>query len=190
MSVRGRSSQQISWATLLTLTLFIIGGLHLIPSLDEEKVAASPDVNTFFQLEEDLNPLSYTEEGVFYLTQALYFEDALGDEKCQLMVAHVIQNRMYSERYSDTIGGVVWQPRQFSFTHDGKPERMEVESSRKRLEVLAKKVLGGYTVDQTGGALHYYNPKLANPDWKHDYVVSEECGDHLFLIRKTLRSWE
>lgn len=142
-----------------------------------------------YDLTIELHPLDYTEEDVYYLTEALYFEDALGSVECQEMIGHTIQNRVYSWKFPNKVKDVVWQPYQFSYTHDGKPEHMKMERSRKKLEEVAKSILGGYRVDTTEGSMYYYNPELANPPWKDSFEVVSKCGKHVFLKEKAERSW-
>ncbi len=183
--------KQRTYRAQLILGLLLVGWLLYLSSSQEwdrlNKDEIVSDNNNM--VVEDSHPLAYTEEDVLYVTQALYFEDALGPVECQLMIAHVIQNRMYSEKFPNTAKEVVWQHRQFSFTQDGKHERMELKNTRKRLEQLARVVLGGYSVDNTGGSMFYYNPSLVTPVWRKDYQPYVACGQHLFLISKDKGEW-
>jgi len=163
---------------------------YLAASQSQDRLYKDKNVSHEVVPQSVLHPLAYSEEAVFYLTQALYFEDALGSVECQLMIAHVVQNRMLDHRFPNTIKEVVWENRQFSFTQDGKHERMLIESTRARLEQLARLVLGGYSLDTTGGANWYYNPAIADPVWKDDYQVFTKCGKHVFLIEKQRAGWE
>lgn len=173
----------------LVLGLFFAGLLACLSSFSgKERLNKNENAAQTAQLS-SLHPLAFSEEDVFYLTQALYFEDALGAVECQLLIAHVIQNRMYSERYPNTIKEVVWQNRQFSYTQDGKHERMLMKQTKTRLEHLARFVLGGHSVDNSGGSMFYYNPKLADPVWKNDYTPFVTCGQHIFLTTKSKGDW-
>lgn len=135
------------------------------------------------------HPLSYTDEDVYNLTEAIYFEAILEPVECQEQVAHVILNRKYSHLYPNTIKDVIWQHRQFSYTQDGKHELMLDLEARAKAEKVARKVLGGYSADPTGGALFYYNPDLASPVWKNDYNLVNRCGNHLFFNILEDDSW-
>jgi N-acetylmuramoyl-L-alanine amidase len=84
---------------------------------------------------------------------------------------------------------VIWEDKQFSYTHDGKHETMDSEPNRYVAEVVAKQVLSGISLDTTEGSLYYFNPKLADPDWQHDYTFVKSCGNHVFYKRKEVRSW-
>ena len=75
------------------------------------------------------------------LAIAMYYEARNQPIDGQLAVAQVIMNRVESPRYPDTVCEVVWQPKQFSFTHDGLPERPKHHS------------WGGHTATSRLGAL-------------------------------------
>lgn len=157
---------------VLTLTLLLQGFFMSVISVAEER-----------------HPLQYSEEDLYFMTEALYFEARSEPVECQKLVAHVIASRVYSHLYPNTVVDVVWQHRQFSYTLDGKHEQMLDLEAKKIAEEVAKEVLGGYSLDVTEGALFYYNPTLATPKWKDDYTVTQECGGHLFLRIKTDRGW-
>jgi len=78
-----------------------------------------------------------------------------------------------------TVCDVVWQPGQFSYTQDGKSERMtELPAIQKAVDI-ALAVSRGKRRDVTGGALHYWNPNLARPAWgKGAYKVL--ISEHVF----------
>lgn len=173
---------------LIALGIVIVLAGFPSPQGKAHEVKTEEGVAHVIELSE-LHPLFYTQEDVEELTMALYFEDALGAVECQIMIAHVIQNRVLDYRFPNTVKEVIWQHKQFSFTHDGKHERMVIESTRKRLEEVAKLVLGGYSKDMSGGALWYFNPDIANPTWQDDYQVFTKCGKHVFLIEKERREW-
>lgn len=112
----------------------------------------------------------------------------------QLAVAMVTMNRVYSGTYPDTVCKVVWQRRQFSWTHDGKPDRPEDVRSWKLAKKIADFVynkyqvysgLSGGAMDLTKGALYYYAPKLVNPHWANHKEKTTEIGNHVFMRTKT-----
>lgn len=127
------------------------------------------------------HPLHFTEDDLYYMTEAIYFEAATESQECQQLVAEVILNRRSDRRWAGTVKDVIWQKYQFSYTHDGKPEQMLDLDARKRIEQLAIKVLGGYVVDTSMGSLYYYNPDLASPDWDWSKIEKVgKCDDHDF----------
>lgn len=130
-------------------------------------------------------PLSYSTEDVYFLAEAIYFEARGESPECREQVANVIVSRYYSHRFPNTIKGVVWQAKQFSYTHDGKVEAMDDWMSRMRAQEIAHYVLSGKSLDKTGGSLFYYNPHLASPDWAKDMKLMYTCGNHIFLSDET-----
>ncbi|MDH5546522.1 MAG: cell wall hydrolase [Gammaproteobacteria bacterium] len=124
------------------------------------------------------------------LAQNVYFEARGEPTAGQLAVAMVTMNRVYSEQYPDTICKVVWQRRQFSWTHDGKPDTPDDRKSWRMAKQIAEFVYKKYqdhhlrtkgAVDLTKGALYYYAPKLANPHWAPLKEVTTQIGSHVFL---------
>lgn len=145
------------------------------------------DKNSFVRASADgkYHPLPFSADDLYYMTEALYFEAATEPEMCQMLVAEVILNRKMDSRWSNTVKGVIWDKYQFSYTFDGKPEQMLDLDARRRLEKVSAKVLGGHVKDLSNGALYYYNPDLANPDWDWDKIeLVAKCADHVFYKDK------
>ncbi len=129
------------------------------------------------------------------LTQNIFFE-ARGERTTgQLAVAMVTMNRVKSKRFPNSVCGVVWQKRQFSWTHDGKSDNPKNNPSDKKSWKQAKKlaefiyykydtlkVRSNGALDFTRGALHYYAPKMADPIWAKSKEVSRQIGGHIFLV--------
>ena len=103
-------------------------------------------------------------------------EDALG----QAAVAWVTLNRVRSPAYPDSVCGVVWQPGQFSWTEDGRSDRMtDLDAIGKAVDV-ALAASRGKSKDPTGGALHYYAHDRVKPHWSsrgYRLIV----GEHTFV---------
>jgi len=125
------------------------------------------------------------------LAQNVYFE-ARGERTAgQLAVAMVTMNRVKSRRFPNSVCKVVWQKRQFSWTHDGKSDRPRDEKSWKLAKEIAEfiyykydtlKVRSNGALDITRGALHYYAPSMADPVWAKSKEVSRQIGGHVFLV--------
>ncbi|WP_455198888.1 cell wall hydrolase [Kaarinaea lacus] len=127
------------------------------------------------------------------LAQNIYFEAQGEPSGGQLAVALVTMNRVKNRRYPNTVCGVVWQHRQFSWTHDGKSDRPRDRLAWRRARQIANFIYSKYfklpersrqALDITNGALHYYAPNLANPYWAKVKVVTREIGGHVFLREK------
>ena len=124
----------------------------------------------------------------------VYFE-ARGEQPVgQLAVAMVTMNRVVSKRFPDSICRVVWQKRQFSWTHDGKSDQPTDKKAWRLAQQIAEFIYQKYqgfsakrrgAIDLTQGALHYYAPKLAAPAWARSKEVRRQIGGHLFLGEKS-----
>ncbi len=108
----------------------------------------------------------------------------------QLAVALVTMNRVRSDKYPDTVCGVVWQRRQFSWTHDGRSDRPRERAAWQRALQIARVVFENYdrfkersngAWDVTHGALYYYAPHKVNPYWARYKEPTRQIGGHLFL---------
>lgn len=123
----------------------------------------------------------------------IYWEARGESTQGQLAVAFVTMNRVHSPRYPDTVCEVVWQPRQFSWTHDGLYDEPTENAAWQKAVHLAEFVYlrlsshrAAYeAVQQTVGVgettMHYYNPDLANPRWAKAMRTQRTIGRHRFM---------
>jgi N-acetylmuramoyl-L-alanine amidase len=101
------------------------------------------------------------------------------------MVGEVTLNRMYHTAYPDNICDVVYQRRQFSWTHmkrDHTPHDQELWELS--LE-LAEALLNGEIEYFDNGATHFLNPRLVTrmPRWTRIYETVGQVGNHRFYAR-------
>ncbi|NNG05015.1 MAG: cell wall hydrolase [Inquilinus sp.] len=131
---------------------------------------------------------------VFCLTQNIYFESSIERRDGKSAVAHVTLNRVQNRRYPDTVCGVVWQNRQFSWTQDGKSDRIPLHDARRREQPwvyeawiesaeVAVEALLGQSPDPTDGANYYYAHRLVTPSWSRSFTVAAVIGNHTFMRR-------
>ncbi len=135
----------------------------------------------------DLDP-----DEVYCLAQNIYFEASIEHRVGKSAVAHVTLNRVDSGRYPDSICDVVWQDRQFSWTQDGKSDRIPLyddsgaerpwafEAWEESVEV-AVEAMTGMTEDLTDGADFYYAHQLVTPPWSRSFTVAAIIGNHTFM---------
>ena len=71
------------------------------------------------------------------LALAIYWEARNQPTIGQLAVAQVVVNRVESKRWPSTICDVVWQKKQFSWTHDGKSDRPKEKTAWRKSKMLA-----------------------------------------------------
>jgi spore germination cell wall hydrolase CwlJ-like protein len=129
------------------------------------------------------------------------YHEARGESDIgKIAVAHVTLNRVNSYNYPDTICGVVHQTVyskwwltnhgrkvparnmcQFSWYCDGKSDKVDPFSRGWQESIyIAMAVLVEKYHDPTHGATHYYNPRLANPQWAVHYEETATIGNHCF----------
>ena len=111
----------------------------------------------------------------------------------QMAVGLVTLNRVVDRGFPNEVCKVVWQHRQFSWTHDGKSDQPKEKLHWKKAQELAKRLYTTYfefvddyggAMDYTDGAIFYYNPSLVDPVWRRDVHIIKTIGNHTFARRK------
>ena len=123
---------------------------------------------------------------VLCVAEAIWFEARSEPIEGMYAVAHVINNRVKSNRFPNTYCEVVNQPYQFSYLNGGRPQvtvinHIDAEALEWSVRIaidITNQRLGS---DFTYGSKHYFNPSLANPSWRHYAQEVGMVGDHLFL---------
>jgi len=114
----------------------------------------------------------------------MFFEARNESLSGQLMVAEVTLNRVASDRYPDTVCEVVWQRKQFSWTHDGlhdDPTRMSYldKLAWEDIEKSATYILENPEALINSGATHYH-ADYVQPYWTSEMEYLGKVGTHLF----------
>ena len=124
----------------------------------------------------------------------VYFEARGEAAEGQLAVAMVTLNRVNNRHFPDTVCRVVWQKKQFSWTHDGKSDQPDDPHAWKLAQRIARFAYQKYNklterprkaLDLTKGALHYYAPHLTHPYWAKAHSVTREIGGHIFMTGRS-----
>jgi len=123
-------------------------------------------------------------EDVTCLAQNLWFEARGSSAEDQLAVAHVVLNRVADAGYPGAVCDVVWQPKQFSWTHDGLSDHVRFDNVIdrrvwKHLVQLSMVTLAGEAADPTGGATHYH-AAYVSPYWAGHMDLVVRIDDHLY----------
>ena len=92
----------------------------------------------------------------------------------QVAVGAVVLNRIQHPSFPDTMSGVIYQKGAFSCLSDGQFYEPITESAYR----AATDALNG--MDPSGGAIYYYNPKIATSKWILSRPVITKIGDHTF----------
>ena len=123
------------------------------------------------------------------LAVAMYYEARGDGTKGMVGVANVVLNRLYSEKYPDTIVEVVHQPSQFSFM-DRKEFIIEDKKMFDKALHLAYSIMYVKDVkDTTNGATHFLNRKdlTKTPKWVYSSKRVAKIGKHTFYKPKPQR---
>ncbi len=99
----------------------------------------------------------------------------------QLAVAEVTLNRVASSRYPDEVCDVVWQSRQFSWTHDGKSDKPKEPEAWAHAQAVAYIALNGMArvPELTSEVLHYH-ADWVTPHWARGEQPVAHIGGHVF----------
>ncbi len=130
-------------------------------------------------------------DAVHLVAQTLFsetkdLEDAKG-------IANVIVNRTKRpNRFGATVEDVIMSPKQFSGVGSnewnkvtsGKLNKEEAELFKQFLSI-ANSAVKGTLEDNTGGADHYYNPKISKPSWGKVYPQTYINKYHRYLKEPT-----
>ena len=115
-----------------------------------------------------------------WMAQALYYEARSESDKGVTAVAHVILNRVNHRYWPSTIKGVITQPWQFSYRHDGSMNKGFTDKKQYvRVAVIAAKVLEGEIASPVGNSVYYHRHDVSNK-WTKVKRKVVQIGNHVF----------
>tara|TARA_Y100000817_G_scaffold314514_1_gene313640 strand:- start:1422 stop:1970 length:549 start_codon:yes stop_codon:yes gene_type:complete len=122
---------------------------------------------------------SYTNVEFSCLARTIYFEAGNQSYGGKLAVGNVVMNRVESEKYPNTICGVVHQYKQFSWYEKYKDIKPYEGKAWKDSIRAAKQVL------ETGpiiiaGDIHHYHADYVSPSWAKQMERVAKIDDHIF----------
>ena len=118
-----------------------------------------------------------THSALLCLALNIYHESRGEPENGQIAVAMVTMNR--AQWQPEKICEVVYEHRQFSWTHSqAKPQRME-EAAWRKAKRIAKEVLKGQHDDISDGATHFHAHHI-RPKWSRSFERKMRIGRHIF----------
>jgi spore germination cell wall hydrolase CwlJ-like protein len=112
----------------------------------------------------------------------IYFEARSEDLVSQISVAQVTLNRVASEKYPDTVCGVVTQKDQFSWYWDGKSDKPRERAAWRKSLALAEAILDhpeAIRVSCVGEATHYH-ASYVSPNWSKSFTKTCKVDNHIF----------
>jgi hypothetical protein len=111
--------------------------------------------------------------------------------KGQIAIANVVRNR--AKEKGKSIREIALQDKQFSTFNKDDPNyefQRNLKPSDPLYQKLLNNVVRGAYKDPTGGATHYYNPELADPEWATALNDIKVIGAHKFGKTKYQRGGE
>lgn len=109
----------------------------------------------------------------------IYHESRGENLEGQISVAQVTMNRVEHDYFPNTVCDVVWQPSQFSWTHDGYSDRPRERLAWITALDIADLVYYDQVDDPTEGAL-FYHATWVRPVWRHRMDYFKTIGIHKF----------
>ena len=120
---------------------------------------------------------------------AIFFEARAEPVAGMEAVANVIINRVGDSRYPNTVCDVVWERKQYSFTHDGLTDDPEAHTGHQdklawvTSQEVAKEALQGNLLGIT--STHYHATNVLPPFWTKHYSKDGRIGNHVFFTNNT-----
>lgn len=117
------------------------------------------------------------------LATNIYFEARSEDRLGQFAIAEVTLNRVASPEYPDDVCEVVWQHKQFSWTHDGKSDRPTDAAAWSQALAIAAAAMSDFTTEEyrvVGATVYHYHAKYVQPSWSKDMRQVAVIGSHIF----------
>lgn len=102
----------------------------------------------------------------------------------QVAVAEVTLNRVASDRYPDNVCDVVWQRRQFSWTHDGRSDRPTDVEAWAEAQRIALMVAVSRDVTFIDAEMTHYHANYVSPYWARSYEKVAVVGAHIFYKKQ------
>lgn len=128
-----------------------------------------------------------SDEDRYCLQQNVYFEARNQSDLGREAVAWVTLNRVEDSRYPTNVCDVVWQRRQFSWTHDGRSDEPNLDNvlERKAWEEsgeIVNQVLEAWAsgIDSPVGGAVMFHASYTNPRWRNSYDRVAQIDDHIF----------
>ncbi len=127
-------------------------------------------------------PPSHAGNGVELHCLALnVYHEARGESYAgRLAVARVTLNRVRSDVFPDSICEVVWQPHQFSWTHDEHPDKPDNRRAWEDALEVARNALDSHHESTHLGNVTHFHADNVWPHWAEEQILVTVIGNHLF----------
>jgi hypothetical protein len=135
------------------------------------------------------NMQAYSAEDHVCMAKNIYFEARNESLQGQVAIALVTLQRVQDPRYPDTVCGVVYDNKQFSWYSDGLSDRPRNHSSYEDIALLASAMLSPDTSinDFTYGSTHYH-AEYVSPYWSQYLVRRAKIDTHIFYYEPVVQT--
>jgi N-acetylmuramoyl-L-alanine amidase len=129
-------------------------------------------------------------EATMCLALNMFYEARNENFMGRLMVAEVTLNRVAADNFPDTVCEVVWQDKQFSWTHDGlsdDPKKLNNVFDRKawdEIQRLAMDVILYPEYALLGSNATHYHTVDVEPYWAKEMSIEGKVGKHIFYTEE------
>ena len=136
-----------------------------------------------------VNIQDYTAEDHVCMAKNIYFEARNESLRGQMAIALVTLQRVKDPRYPNTVCGVVYDNKQFSWYSDGLSDRPRNNSSYKDVALLASAMLDTDTAvhDFTYGSTHYH-ADYVDPYWADYMILKAKIDTHIFYYEPIIET--
>jgi hypothetical protein len=127
------------------------------------------------------NMQAYTADDHVCMAKNIYFEARNESLRGQMAIALVTLQRVEDPRYPNTVCGVVYDNKQFSWYSDGLSDRIRNTESYDDIALLASAMLDSDTsvYDFTYGSTHYH-ADYVSPYWNEYMILKAKIDTHIF----------
>lgn len=114
------------------------------------------------------------------LADNIYFEAGIESDAGKIAVGNVTMNRVKSKHFPNTVCEVVWEDKQFSWTHDGKSDNPGDKVLYADIYEIARSVYNGNMLDITEGSTFYHADYISAPSWTKAMKKVGQIDQHIF----------
>lgn len=116
----------------------------------------------------------FSKNDIYLMASAVHGEARGEPYVGQVAVAAVILNRLESEKFPQSVSGVIFQPGAFTAVTDGQIWLTPNETAKKAV----LDAINGW--DPSNGCLYYFNPDTATSKWIWSRPQVKRIGKHIF----------
>ncbi|MEJ6397852.1 cell wall hydrolase [Yoonia sp. 208BN28-4] len=167
-----------------------MAALTVLPPASERDVQTAPTTISYDRAYLDALPVAGGGAQWECLSEALYHEARGETVRGLFAVGEVILNRVDSSAYPDSACGVINQGTgrrfacQFTYTCDGRSDRINEIGAYNRIGKVARLLLDGAPRALTEGATHYHT-RAVSPSWARRFPRTATIGSHHFYRQPT-----